>query len=57
MTELERRLTDALSELSEQYEREQRRQVGQVEAFKKQMERLATQVEDLRRQLGRPVEP
>ena len=55
MTELEKRLTDTLSALSEQYEREQRRQAEQYEAIEKQMKRLTTQVEDLRRQQGRPV--
>ena len=55
MTELEKRLTDALSVLAEQYEREQRRQAEQYEAIEKQMKRLAAQVEDLRRQQGRTV--
>ena len=56
MTELEKRLTDALSELSKQYEREQRRQAEQVEVLEEQIKRLATQVEDLRGQLRRPEE-
>ena len=53
MTELEKHLTDALRALSEQYEREQRRQAEQVEALQKQMQRLAIQVEDLQPQLRR----
>ena len=55
MTELENRLTDALSALAAQYEREQKRQAEQYEAFEKQMKRLATQVADLRRQQERTV--
>ena len=55
MTELEKRLTDALSELAAQYEREQQRQAEQYEALGKQLKRLATQIEILRRQQGRTV--
>ena len=53
MTELEKRLTDALSALAAQYEREQQRQAEQYEALEEQLKRLATQIEDLRRQQGR----
>ena len=45
-------MTDALTALAVQYEREQRRQAEQYEAFEKQMKRLATQVEDLQQQLS-----
>lgn len=55
MTELEKRLTDALSALAAQYEREQQRQAGQYEALEKQLKQLATQIEVLRRQQGRTV--
>ena len=55
MTELEKRLTDALSALAEQYEREQQRQAEQYEALEEQLKRLATQIEDLWRQQGRTV--
>ena len=53
MTELEKRLTDALAALSEQYEREQRRQAEQYEALQEQMQRLEEAVKDLKPQLGR----
>lgn len=53
MTELEKHLTDALKALAEQYEREQKRQAGQVEALQKQIQRLEEAVEGLRPQLGR----
>ena len=52
MTELEKRLTDALTALSEQYEREQRRQAEQYEALQKRMQRLEEAVKDLKPQLG-----
>ena len=40
MTDLERRLTAALERLSAQYEMEQRRHSEQVEALRRQVERL-----------------
>ena len=63
MTELERQLTEALKRLSAQYEKEQRRQSGQVEALRRQVERLSERVTDLteyyetvRRRAARRVE-
>ena len=50
--ELEQQLTTALTALSEQYEREQRRQAEQVEALQEQMQRLEEAVKDLKPQLG-----
>ncbi len=47
MTDLERRLTAALEKLSGQYETEQRRHSGQVEALRRQVEALQRQVERL----------
>ena len=47
MTDLERRLTAALERLSEQYETEQRRHSGQIEALRRQVEALQRQVERL----------
>ncbi len=47
MTDLERRLTAALEGLSAQYETEQRRHCGQIEALRKQVEALQRQVERL----------
>ena len=47
MTDLERRLTAALERLSEQYETEQRRHSGQIEALREQVEVLQRQVERL----------
>ena len=44
MTELERQLTAALKRLSAQYETEQQRQSGQVEALQRRVERLDGQV-------------
>ena len=55
MTELEQQLTTALTALSEQYEREQRRQAEQVEALQEQMQRLEEAVKDLKPQLGQTV--
>ena len=40
MTELERRLTQALTALSAQYEREQKRQAELIESLSKQVSRL-----------------
>ena len=47
MTDLERQLTAALERLSEQYETEQRRHSGQIEALRRQVEALQRQVERL----------
>lgn len=47
MTELERRLADALRALSEQYEREQQRAAGQIAGFSEQVATLREQVEQL----------
>ena len=44
MTELERRLTAALKRLSAQSETDRRRQSEQVEALRRQVERLSGQV-------------
>ena len=45
MSELERQLTEALKRLSAQYETEQRRHSGQVEALRRQVEALSGRVE------------
>ena len=50
MTDLERQLTTALERLSAQYEREQRRHSGQVEALRQQIEALQLHVERLSEQ-------
>jgi len=47
VTDLERRLTAALEKLSGQYETEQRRQSGRIEALQRQVERLSARVMDL----------
>ena len=47
MSELERQLTEALKRLSAQYEREQRRHSGQVEALRTRIGWLDGQVERL----------
>ncbi|MCY3676266.1 MAG: hypothetical protein OXH66_01535 [Gemmatimonadetes bacterium] len=47
MTDLERQLTAALERLSEQYETEQRRHSGRIEALRQQVEALQRQVERL----------
>lgn len=47
MTELERRLVEALRSLSEQYEREQRRQARQTQTLLLQLQGLERQVADL----------
>jgi len=44
MTELEKQLAEALSELSAQYEREQKQQAERIEALSEQIERLEGQV-------------
>ena len=49
MTELERRLTEALKRLSGQYERERRRHSEQVEALRRRVERQSEDNEALRR--------
>ena len=53
MTELEQRLTNALTALSGQYEREQKRQAEGVGELQNQMQRLEEAVKDLKQQLGR----
>ena len=53
MTDLERRLTAALERLSAQYEREQRRHSGQVEALRQLVKRQTVQSEALQRQVER----
>ena len=51
MTDLERQLTAALEALSAQYETEQRRHSGQIEALRRQVEALQRQVERLSTQV------
>ena len=51
MTDLERQLTAALEGLSAQYETEQRRHSGQIEALRQQVEALQRQVERLSAQV------
>ena len=46
-------MTRALTALSKQYEREQKRHAEQVEALQEQMRRLEEAVKDLQPQLGR----
>ena len=53
MTALEEQLTRALRRLSAQYETEQRRQSGQVEALRRRVERLSGENEALQRQIER----
>ena len=53
MTELERQLTKALERLSAQYEMEQQRHSGQVEALQQRVERQTAQSETLREQVER----
>ena len=53
MTELERQLTEALKRLSAQSETERRRQSEQVEALRRQVERLSAENDTLRRQIER----
>ena len=48
MSELERQLTEALKRLSAQYETEQRRHSGQVEALRQHVERQSGENEALR---------
>ena len=51
MTELERQLMTALEKLSGQYETEQRRHSGRVEALQQRVEQQAAQSETLQRQI------
>jgi len=51
VTDLERQLTAALERLSAQYETEQRRHSGQIEALRRQVEALQRQVERLSAQV------
>ena len=53
MTALEDQLTRALRRLSAQYETEQRRQSGQVEALRRRVERQGRENEALQRQIER----
>ena len=51
MTELERQLTAALETLSGQFETEQRRHSGQVEALQQRFERQAAENRTLRQRI------
>ena len=53
MTALEEQLTRALRRLSAQYETEQRRQSGQVEALRRRVERLSAENEVLQQRIER----
>ena len=53
MTELEEQLTRALRRLSAQYETEQRRHSGQVEALRGRVERQSAENEALRQHVER----
>ena len=53
MTELEQRLTDALTALSGQYEREQKRQAEQAERLEEQVRQLTEQYEQEHKELVR----
>ena len=53
MTELEEQLTRALRRLSAQYETEQRRHSGQVEALRRRVERQSGENEALRQRVER----
>ncbi len=53
MTALEEQLTKALRRLSAQYETEQRRQSGQVEALRRRVERQSRENEALRQRVER----
>ena len=53
MNELERQLTEALKRLSAQYETEQRRHSGQVEALQRLVERQSAENEALRQHVER----
>ncbi|MDE2774056.1 MAG: hypothetical protein OXI46_10185 [Gemmatimonadota bacterium] len=54
MIELERQLTEALKRLSAQYETEQRRHSGQIEALQRLVERQSAENETLRQHVERP---
>ena len=56
MTDLERQLTAALEKLSAQYETEQRRHSGQVEALRQHVERQSEENEVLRQHVERQSE-
>ena len=56
MTALEEQLTRALRRLSAQYEKEQRRHSGQVEALRGHVERQSGENEALRRRVERQTE-
>ena len=56
MTALEEQLTRALRRLSAQYETEQRRQSGQVEALRGRVERQRGENEALRQRVERQTE-
>ncbi len=56
MSELERQLTAALKRLSAQYETEQRRHSGQVEALRQRVERQSGENEALRQHVERQTE-
>ncbi|WP_423926186.1 MbeD/MobD family mobilization/exclusion protein [Candidatus Palauibacter sp.] len=53
MTALEEQLTEALKRLSAQYETEQQRHSGQVEALRGRVERQSAENEALRRRVER----
>ena len=53
MTALEEQLTRALRRLSAQYETEQRRHSGQVEALRRRVERQSGETEALRQRVER----
>ncbi len=53
MTALEEQLTRALRRLSAQFETEQRRQSGQVEALRRRVERQSVENEALRQRVER----
>ncbi len=53
MSELERQLTEALKRLSAQYETEQRRHSGQVEALRQRVERQSEENGGLRQHVER----
>ena len=56
MTALEEQLTKALRRLSAQYETEQRRHSGQVEALRRRVERQSGENEALRQHVERQTE-
>ena len=56
MTALEEQLTKALRRLSAQYETEQQRQSGQVEALRRRVERQSGENEALRQHVERQTE-